>query len=78
MKQHVFYSNLNSAFVRVIMFFSFLYFIMILYIYILLLLLQYIITQSQSNTRFRSLTDHLCCIVVKEIKILFNLINIFL
>ena len=31
------------------------------------------IHNHQQKTRFRSLTDDLCCIVVKEIKILFNL-----
>ena len=32
------------------------------------------IHNHQQKTRFRSLTDDLCCIVVKEIKILFNLV----
>ena len=31
------------------------------------------IHNRHQNTRFRSLTDRLCCIVVKETKILFNL-----
>ena len=35
------------------------------------------IHNHQQKTRFRSLTDDLCCIVVKEIKILFNLVNVF-
>ena len=33
------------------------------------------IHNHQQKTRFRSLTDDLCCIVVKEIKILFNLVK---
>ena len=31
------------------------------------------IHNHHQNTRFRSLTDRLCCIVVKETKIFFNL-----
>ena len=30
------------------------------------------IHNHHQNTRFRSITDRLCCIVVKEIKIFFN------
>ena len=35
------------------------------------------IHSHHQKTRFRSLTDRLCCIVVKETKILFNLLNIY-
>ena len=35
------------------------------------------IHNHHQKIRFRSLTDRLCCIVVKEIKILFNLILFF-
>ena len=35
------------------------------------------IHNHHQKTRFRSLTDRLCCIVVKEIKILFNLVYYF-
>ena len=35
-------------------------------------------TQSSSEDRFRSLTERLCCIVVKEIKILFNLVYYYI
>ena len=34
------------------------------------------IHNHHQNTRIRSITDRLCCIVVKEIKIFFNLIII--
>ena len=33
------------------------------------------IHNHHQNTRIRSITDRLCCIVVKEIKIFFNLAN---
>ena len=35
------------------------------------------IHSHHQKTRFRSLTDRLCCIVVKETKILFNLLSIY-
>ena len=38
-------------------------------------ILHKIVSNHHQKTRFRSLTDCLCCIVVKEFKILFNLVD---